>query len=467
MSSAENPFDADPGYRAAHIDSRRPPEAELRIGLTAPFSLALAGDLIASHPIAPLREQMPGLAAVMELLGRADVCCGNLETNIVDMTAFDGHPYCWDDDVPLVGSPGVAGDLAALGFDMLARANNHALDWGLEGMRETSRRLDAAGLAHAGVGEGLGLARRAACVEIPQGRIGLVSVATSYRPTTEALRPHGATPGRPGISAIRLRQVDILSVDEMRLLRQLQPKGDADKAAPRQDQPFELFGRRFEVGPERGYRHEMDPADLADFLLNVRHGKQNADFLVAMVHSHELGRDGYPEPPSPFLKQLAQAAVDTGADTVSVSGIHHLGPVDIYRGRPIFYGLGNFIWSDIQEFLPSDFLDLNRNLMASAFEAPQRATAADLNSVTNAGYFAHQEVFETVLPVVSFDGGRLAEVVLHPVDLGYGDPLTRSGVPRLAEREQAEKILRRIREASAAFGCEHEMQIADGVGVLR
>jgi poly-gamma-glutamate synthesis protein (capsule biosynthesis protein) len=458
----DDPIDADPSLRSSFAAPRRPPEIEMRIGIAGPFSLALAGDCIASRPIAGLRDRLPGFAAVMDLLHQADVCCGNLETSIVDIGAFAGHPYCWDGDWPLLSEPGVGNDLAALGFDMFARANNHALDWGLEGMRETTLRLDAAGLVHAGAGENLGLARRAAHFEAPQGRIGLVAVATTYRPTSEALRPLGATPGRPGVSALRLRQIDILTDDEMKLLRGLRPDGSVEEAGA-----FSLFGRHFETGAARGYRHEMDPHDLMDFLRNVRQGKQGSDFLVVMVHSHETGRDGYPEPPSPFLKQLARAAIDAGADTICVSGIHHLGPVDLYRGRPIFYGLGNFIWSDLQEFLPSELFDLNRGLMNDAFAAPHKATAADLNGVINARHFAQQEVFETILPIVKFDGPALMEIVLHPIDLGRGDPLTLSGVPRLAEGEQADRILRRIRDASAAFGCEHEMQIVDGTGILR
>lgn len=459
----DDPIDADPGMREAFAAPRRPPAAELQIGISGPFTLALVGDCIASRPITQLRNRLPGFAAVMDLLHQADVCCGNLETSIVDIGVFAGHPYCWDGDWPLLSEPAVSGDLATLGFDMFARANNHALDWGLEGMRETTHRLEAAGLVHAGAGESRGLARRAAYFEAPQGRIGLVSVATTYRPTSEALRPLDGTPGRPGISALRLRQVDIVSADEMKMLRALRPAtGAVEDAAS-----VSLFGRHFEAGAARGYRHEMDPQDLADFLRNVRQGKQSSDLLVVMIHSHETGRDGYPEPPSAFLKQLARMAIDAGADTICVSGIHHAGPVDLYRNRPIFYGLGNFIWSDLQEFLPSELFDLNRELMDEAFQTPRKATASDLNGVINARHFAQQEVFETVLPIVRFDGAELVEVVLHPIDLGHGDPLTLSGVPRLAGREQADRILHRIRDASATFGCEYELEIVDGTGRLR
>jgi Putative enzyme of poly-gamma-glutamate biosynthesis (capsule formation) len=50
----------------------------------------------------------------------------------------------------IIGTPGVARDLKSIGFDIMSRANNHATDWGLEGMRQTNRALDEAGIVHAG-----------------------------------------------------------------------------------------------------------------------------------------------------------------------------------------------------------------------------------------------------------------------------------------------------------------------------
>jgi poly-gamma-glutamate capsule biosynthesis protein CapA/YwtB (metallophosphatase superfamily) len=45
------------------------------------------------------------------------------------------------------------------GFDIMSRANNHATDWGLEGMRVTIDALNATGIVHAGVGENRATAR--------------------------------------------------------------------------------------------------------------------------------------------------------------------------------------------------------------------------------------------------------------------------------------------------------------------
>ena len=50
------------------------------------------------------------------------------------------------------GEAAQAADMKALGVDMVSVANNHSTDWGPEGLLETSRLLDEAGIAHAGGG---------------------------------------------------------------------------------------------------------------------------------------------------------------------------------------------------------------------------------------------------------------------------------------------------------------------------
>src|ERR671921_229256 len=71
----------------------------------------------------------------------------------------------------IIGTPLVAKDLKTIGFDVMSRANNHATDWGLEGMRQTSRVLDEAGIVHAGVGEHRAAARAARFFDTEKGRV--------------------------------------------------------------------------------------------------------------------------------------------------------------------------------------------------------------------------------------------------------------------------------------------------------
>ncbi len=454
---------ADPVVRdPARFDPRRPIERELEMRVRDGFALTAVGDCIITRPLsAYLGDE--GFAAIVEVLRRGDVRFGNCEMTIVDLDSFKGYPHAWDGDYPMIGHPAVAGDLAKLGFTLLARANNHSADWGVEGMRETSRRLDAAGLAHAGVGEHRGLARSPRYVETPAGRVGLVSFASTFLPVSEALPYRDAAPGRPGVSALKVSTRWVVTDEVMRALATL-PGDDTERLPGR----LTRFRVEFEAGPEPGNSYEVDPEDLADILRNVRLGKQHSDFLIAALHTHEA-RNELPFPEAPllpadFVTPVAHAAIDAGADAFVACGTHNLGPIEVYRGRPVFYGMGNFFWSDLQEPLSADLYHVRaaRERLAKAFVHPDRATHADSTAATEAIDFAHEWIFESMVTRTVFSGGRLAAVEIHPVWLRYGEPLTRSGIPMPAPPARAQKILAWLQEMSAPFGTA--IEIAGGVG---
>ena len=123
----------------------------------------------------------------------------------------------------------------------------------------------------------------------------------------------------------------------------------------------------------------MDPGDLAEIYAAIRSAQLNADFVIAAIHSHECSigcdDDDAPRGAANFLKELARGAIDSGADMFVATGNHNLGPIEIYdspaRGkRPIFYGLGNFFWSDVQELLPADLFARNRELLGDGVAGP-------------------------------------------------------------------------------------------------
>src|SRR5207237_2191963 len=76
----------------------------------------------------------------------------------------------------MVGTKEVAGDLRKMGFRLMNRAGNHLLDSGLEGLFETVRLMNEAGVAYAGVGRNLNEARAPRFAETAKGRIGLVGM---------------------------------------------------------------------------------------------------------------------------------------------------------------------------------------------------------------------------------------------------------------------------------------------------
>ncbi|MEP6547343.1 MAG: CapA family protein [Gammaproteobacteria bacterium] len=482
VSAAEAPppvyGPADPVMKdLRHFDARRPISQEMQTDVPNGFTVGAVGDLIISRPLSQYSERLPAFKATLEVLRGADALYGNLETTIFDARNFTGAPYSWDGDWTNSSVPAVAKDLRAMGFDLVSRANNHSLDWGLEGMRETSRLLDEAGVIHAGIGEDRGLARAPQFLETPKARVALVSIASTYRPTSDALPRAGAAPGRPGLSALHVTRTVVLPEAAMQALA----KADcltAHRHCNEVPETLDLFDVKYRRGPGFAYDYAMDPEDLAQILKSVRAARENADFVIVSIHSHECsnGCDDAEQPRGAgnFLKRLAHEAIDSGADLFVTTGNHNLGAIELYRSplrgvRPILYGLGNFFWSDVQVPLPHDLFQGNRELLSSAWSEPQKATDYDLTALLNRDSFAHDFTFRSVIAVSRFEGNQLAELKLYPVEDGYGERLPLSGIPRLVRDSGASAaIFRQVADATAAFGLPPlEFTIKENIAILR
>ncbi len=478
IAQAGLPTPSDPIVRdLAQFDAKRPVAQELQTNVPDGFTVAAVGDLIISRPVSQYAQTLPGFGAVLTRFRQASVVYGNLETTIFDVRHFSGAPYSWDGDWTNAALPSVARDLGTMGFGVVARANNHALDWGIDGMRETSRWLEEAGIVHAGVGETRGLARAPQYLETPHGRVALVSLASTFRPTTDALPPQGATPGRPGVNALHLTTVAELPPAAMKTLAALNCELYQRTCSELPDR-IDIFAGTYRLGDRFSYEHTMDPEDLAEIYRAIRAARQNADFVIVSIHTHECSvgcdDDAVALAPGHFLRELAHGAIDAGADVFVANGNHNLGPAEIYaapgRGpRPIFYGLGNFIWSDVQELLPHDLFQANRELLAKAWVQPENATEYDLSAPLNAGPFSHAFTFQSVVAECRFTGNQLERIELRPVELGYGSRLTASGIPRLVtDAKEGAAIIGQIVDQTARYGLPQlKITYSNGVAVIR
>jgi len=73
--------------------------------------------------------------------------------------------------------------------------------------------------------------------------------------------------------------------------------------------------------------------------------------------------------------------------------------------------------------------------------------------------------YQSVVTTSRFEKGRLAEIRLHPIDLGYAARGADRGVPRLASPEVGRTILERLQRLSQPFGTR--IAIESGIGVIR
>lgn len=233
------------------------------------FSLAAVGDIIYLRPmLATLEKQAPDM---LRILRGADVTFGNFETTALDLATFKGSPQAESGGTWMLADPGVPKDVAAMGIDIVGHANNHATDWGVEGMIETLKLLDAAHLVRAGTGRTMAEARAPAYYDGPQGRVALVSATTTFTPMSPAADPLGRVPGRPGANVIRSTEVEQVSEADLAVLARI--------TGTRPGAPVRIKGRDFRAveAPTTpmtiGY--DLNKRDLAANLLAVRQAKQN------------------------------------------------------------------------------------------------------------------------------------------------------------------------------------------------
>ncbi|TIV59134.1 CapA family protein [Mesorhizobium sp.] len=427
------------------------------------FTMAAVGDLLYARPVA--NGYHPGLDDVLKVFEGADVTFGNLETNILDIES-KGRPEAEYGGAYCISAPEVGPDLKAMGFNMVSRANNHTLDWSLEGMRETSRALDRNGIVHAGAGENLAQAGAPRFLETRRGRVAMVSSASTFKAMARACDPAGEAPGRPGLNALRLTMSITVPPSMFDALRSVREALPGEKPATNDPNLVVLGGAIYRPGKNPGYSYEPNPRDVANILRNVRQGKQVSDFCIATNHGHEPGEWSL-EPPD-YEQSFARGAIDAGADAYIVHGPHVLRGIEIYRGRPIFYSLGNFFCQDLRSPIGADMYEVHG-------KDPRVNTDAEVTvgELANgyprpdglAGAQFGVEFYESVVTVSRFENNQIAEVRLYPIELRRTMRFANRGVPRLAPAPQGMAILERLQKLSKPFGTV--IDIEDGVGLIR
>lgn len=186
-----------------------------------------------------------------------------------------------------------------------------------------------------------------------------------------------------------------------------------------------------------------------------------SDVVIVSVHAHESGynADGVPDVESPddFLRAVTRAAVDAGADIVVCHGPHLLRGLELYRGRPLFLGLGNVIGQNERVArLPMDSYAAYR----CAPDVTPHRLYKERGENDRKGFPAHQRFWDSVVPVCLYEGDMLRGIDIHPVSLGLGRPAHRRGTPMLAQGAWARRILEAFAALSRPFGTE--MTVADG-----
>jgi poly-gamma-glutamate synthesis protein (capsule biosynthesis protein) len=417
------------------------------------MTVALTGDAIITRRLSVYDE--PDFLRMIELIRDADAAFTNLEVLFHD---YEPHPAHQSGGTWMRSDPSLVDELTWAGIDMVSRANNHTGDYGVEGLRLTTRYVEEAGLVHAGAGESLAEAREARFLETARGRIAIISMASTFPDHSRAGEARGSMRSRPGLSPLRYTTTRVATA------AQIDGLGEALRAMgigfTRNDSGARALGTNFAEGDEPGVITRPDPDDMAAIAAVVNNASGLADHVLVTMHAHESR--GSRSVPADFIVEFARAMVDAGATMFVGHGPHVLRGIEIYKGKPIFYSLGDFVFQN------ETLLRLPAENYA-AYDLGPDNHVADFNAARyrddTRGFPANPEIWESVIARPSFSGRELTALELHPITLGFGEPAWVRGRPMLARGELAEKILNDVIERSAPYGTR--IEVRDGVGFVQ
>jgi hypothetical protein len=244
-----------------------------------------------------LAEPESSFDLVADALDAADVLFGNSEGAYSETSERNPSSWAWE-----VVHPRGVPVLASAGFDVMSVANNHVMDGGYSGLADTMRHLRDAGVKPVGGGQDLAEARKLVVVERHGRRVGFLAYTCVYPPGFEART------SRPGCATILIHSI----------------------FRTEQNQP----------GTQPVVWTVADPEGKAAVLADVRAARDAVDILIVGMH---WGVHCLPAVLTDYERELGHALIDAGADAVFGCHQHILKGIELHAGKPIFYGLGNFL----------------------------------------------------------------------------------------------------------------------------
>ena len=350
------------------------------------FSITLTGQSMIRSDV---RVHAPAAVPIIKSLLKGDVVFTNFESTILDEKKGQSRK-----DGRFLSPPEALEALKTFGFNLVSLSNNHSFDLKLAGIQNTLEQAKRLNLAHAGIGNTIEDAAAPGYLRTPKGTVALVAMASGLVPEGGS-----ATATRPGVDELRVEG------------------------------------------------NKPNEEDAQRILQSIRAARKQADLVIVYEHNHVFDKpfrtimlEELPErlAPPDWLKKWTHAEVDAGADIVVMHGAPLLHGVEIYRGRPIFFDLGNFI-----------------------FQVPPADTLLD-----------EPMNWESVVASVEFQGKNLQSVKLRPItqnkigqrQADFQDEHTNNlflqtrGLPTPATGEQAHYILERLADLSRPFGTIVELQ---------
>ena len=234
---------------------------------------------------------------VADVLQRADIAFCQLESPLAHTTVPSAANISKAHDPKLVASA-----VREAGFNVVSFASNHCMEDGMEAFLETVDALRSAGCHVIGCGRNAREARQPTIVECRGNRIAFLAY------NSVGIQESWVQENKPGCVPLRAWMLS-------------EPIEPTQPGTPVRIHTFP-------------YRE-----DVASMIADIQDAKSQADVVIVSMHCGvHIARAVVAE----YQIDIAHAAVDAGADLILQHHAHILKGIEVYRGKAIFYGLGNF-----------------------------------------------------------------------------------------------------------------------------
>lgn len=418
-----------------------------------------AGDALIQQRIP---RDYQGFQKVKEFIERGDARFFNLETTLnyegeCFASQFSGGTY-------MRTNPEAFDDMLRYGFNMTSFNNNHTMDFSYEGMLKTLDYIKSKDVVQSGVGRNLDEASVPHYLDTPEGRVALISVNTTFEPCMMAGLQSRRYPGRPGINGLRHTETLVVSPEDFAKVQEISDATGINEEekleiaqgyskAP-EDGSFLMGKIRFVQGEKSGRFMRVNEEDMKRVEKAIFEAGLQANYILISLHTHEMMGSSMEDVPD-FIEDFTHRCIDAGAHGVIGHGPHLLRPVEVYRNRPIFHSLGDFV---LQLYsvasAPEDFYK-KQNLTS---DESVHALLQKRSNHFKRGLMEDPVMSETVIPYWEMENGELTKLELLPVTCGKNANKTICGLPVAAENPE---FAERLAALSEPYGVK--MELKDGI----
>lgn len=419
------------------------------------------GDMLVQRRLPGFYE---GFEEIRDYIMKGSFRFFNLETTLHNHECY-GSQYHGGSYLAM--DPRVLEDAMAFGFNTVSANNNHSMDYSYCGLEKTLDNINKYGFVVAGTGQNLAEASAPAYLDTLSGRYALISACSTFNPAAMAGEQTSDMPGRPGINGLRFEEIfevtkeQFMSLQEIVKLTAINGREDIARREgykPAIPEGMMKFGNyTFKIGEETGRKTYVNKDDMRRMERSIYEAQFQADYIIVSIHTHDI-RHTDKEEPAEFIEEFAHKCIDAGAHAIIGHGPHLLRPIEIYKGCPVFYSLGDFV-------LQNENLNKAPHDMYRDYGVPIGSTMHDLfrirsNNFTR-GLQTDHRMFESVIPYWEVKDGVMTKLTLLPIELNFGLPRSRNGWPRPMTTAG---IIERLVEMSEKYSTK--ISIKDGLGII-